>query len=90
MLDVAFATGGWQYRAKAWPLRALIHWKLGHHDEARIWLARTAWWIDLTNRAANGPQSLGDPPPSPYVWLIAHVFYREAQSLIKPEKENQP
>jgi hypothetical protein len=83
MLDVVFATGGWQHRAKAWALRAMGHWKLGHHEEARLWLARTAWWIDLTNRAGEGPQLLGTPSPLPYVWLTTHVFHREAKDVIE-------
>ncbi|HUG92189.1 MAG TPA: hypothetical protein VML55_15215 [Planctomycetaceae bacterium] len=81
-LDEANAIGGWHFRAKTWPLRAMIHWKLGHPEEARRWLARAEWWIDLTSRAAERPHALNTDMAYPWGWLEANVFYREANTLI--------
>jgi tetratricopeptide (TPR) repeat protein len=72
----------WQSDAAAWPLLAMTHWQLGQQAEARKWLARSEWWVEWTQRAADNPQSVG-PNGAPHAeWLQAHVYYREAKALI--------
>ena len=80
----------WQQDAAAWPLLAMTHWQLGQQAEARKWLARSEWWVQWTQRAADHPNSVG-PDAVPHTeWLQAQVYYREAKTLIDgPESAKQ-
>jgi tetratricopeptide (TPR) repeat protein len=71
-----------QRDARAWPLLAMTHWQLGHHDEARRWLNRSAWWIDQFRRAADAPATTGFHDADCRDWLYTNVFFAEAKALI--------
>jgi serine/threonine protein kinase/tetratricopeptide (TPR) repeat protein len=77
----------WQKNAQVWPLLAMTHWQLGHEEEARKWLAKSAWWIDFSRRAADVPNAISGPAIDYPQWLHAHLFHAEARALIESKKE---
>jgi tetratricopeptide (TPR) repeat protein len=72
----------WQGFARVWPLLAMTHWQLGHHDEARKWLARSQWWVDFAREAADARHAIGPDNITYNDWLFAQVFCAEAKLLI--------
>jgi tetratricopeptide (TPR) repeat protein len=77
--------GYWQEDARVWPLLAMTHWQLDHQEEARKWLERSAWWIDLAARAVDVRHAIGPDNIGNNEWLCAHLFYCEAAALIGAE-----
>jgi tetratricopeptide (TPR) repeat protein len=78
---------------RAWPLLAMTHWQLGNRDQARIWLNRSAWWIDLVGRAAVSPNDVGLLYSDHRDWLYTNVFFAEARRLVEggsDDQENNP
>lgn len=79
----------WQGQARVWPLLAMVQWRLGNQEEARRWLARCDWWVDLSRRAVHLPHAIGPGAINHPEWLQAHIFYREAKALIENESASR-
>ena len=77
----------WQRDAPIWPVLAMTQWQRGHHDEARKWLAKSAWWIDFARGARDVPQAAGGRTIEYADWLQAHLFHAEAKALIEGNAE---
>ena len=85
-LEEALAVPSWWAEHSAtWAALAMCHEKLGNHDEARRWFAKSTWWIEFTRQATELPEFIG-PYSLDYFQLVrSHLLYREAQSLIAPQ-----
>jgi tetratricopeptide (TPR) repeat protein/serine/threonine protein kinase len=79
--DAAIASS-WHMQARAWPVLAMAHWRLGNHDTARRYLDRTENYLNLTHRASRQFQTAGGAGLFPPWWLVTHALHREARTLI--------
>lgn len=74
----------WAEHAPTWAALAMCHERLGNHDEARRWFAKSTWWVEFTRQAAPLPEFVG-PYSLDYFQLVrSHLLHREAQSLLAP------
>ncbi len=74
----------WQEDGGHWPLLAIAHHHLGNTDAARLWLNKTALWLQLRQEAESRRigAATGVDDMLLEAWLYAMVFYREAKALI--------
>jgi tetratricopeptide (TPR) repeat protein len=74
----------WAEHAPTWAALAMCHEKLGNHDEARRWLAKSAWWVEFTRQAAALPEFVGPYSLDYFQLLRSHLLHRQARTLITP------
>jgi hypothetical protein len=75
--------GNWKAQVVNWLVLAMTHQRLGHTDEAQIWLEKAVRWIDNADVAKSS--SSGDRLRTlyPHDALACMVLRREAEMLLK-------
>lgn len=72
----------WHGAPVAWSLMALAHFHLGDIAEARRWLKKVEFYLDLYERAGHGPQHFGAGNGQILQWAQVVILHREATALM--------
>src|SRR5262249_39756063 len=88
-LDEAGVLHGAGGNATSWLFLALAHQKLGHIEEAQLWLEKASDWLDKASRGDLKDRTVG----TPLNWadqIALELLRREAEALIlgKQDKNN--
>jgi tetratricopeptide (TPR) repeat protein/WD40 repeat protein len=73
----------WQHDVACWSVVAMAHHRLGNAEQARKWLARANWYLDLLQRNGLQIQAFGLRNVTIGEYATAILAHREAQALIE-------